>query len=180
MSGNKLHEIINKMIQKGIPTQSKPQSIPLTFADLYNAINKWKNTQHGELHTIIEYKLQKSKFDAFDLLIGEFDVEFNDEKFQLIFNQHQQELIAQYPPKLKLFFKRKHKNEWEGSTVSTITSFRFNICDIINEPSTLHYQISLTYGKESKQYELISKIKPIEINQQVIETCQIIFNILPN
>eukprot|EP01084_Bolivina_argentea_P154448 269234_1 len=160
MSGNKLHEIINDMIQKGIPTkdsQSKPQLIPLTFTDLYNEINKWtqstKNACGGKSHTIIEYKLKNCTCatDAFDVLIGDFDLEFNDEdanigpEFQLIFDQRQQELIAQYPPKLKLSFKRENKNEWEGSAESTTTSFRFNISEIINEPSILYYQISLTY-----------------------------------
>eukprot|EP01083_Nonionella_stella_P138637 421908_1 len=176
ISAKKLHAIIEKRAREGgeqleateNDNDEEMDGRSLNFNDLYDAMGQWQSTSKAHLHTFIDFKLGKDGRNAFDLLIGEFEliVKPDLDAFELKLNESQQELLRLYPPHIMTLVVTNTKRNKQKQIKSSAFVFRMDIWDIVKQGAhkecLLECRITLKYD----QYELISRVKNIVLSSE--------------
>eukprot|EP01083_Nonionella_stella_P290443 988262_1 len=163
ISAKKLYAMIEKRAREGgeeLQAMGKDDDEEmggrcLNLNDLYDAMRKWQSTSNAHIHTFVDCKLRQDGLNAFDLLIGEFQLVVKHEldAFEMKLNESQQELLRLYPPHIMTLVVTNTKRNKQKQIKSSAFVFRMDIWDIVKQGAhkecLLECRITLKYD----QYE---------------------------
>eukprot|EP01083_Nonionella_stella_P192529 711578_1 len=132
------------------------------LSDLYRVIKEWQaDKDRGDRFTVLDYKVQNTKYNSFELLIGDFEMECstneNEIVFQIKFSSKQQRLMKKQAPSLLVLCL-----DVNGSQIYVESSTpRFTVMDheLQHKSMDVEYTISFKFG----EYELTSPTKHVSL-----------------
>eukprot|EP01083_Nonionella_stella_P081633 224991_1 len=148
------------------------------LSKLKNAVKQWQSQNELESQSIIDYKLKNygNGICAFDLLIGDFELEFwikGEPAFNMKLNAKQEKLLAEYPP-ISTLILRLDDDEDLIKIKSQTCLFRIDDATLSRIRNKIEYKICLKYD----EYQFISRPKSISVTAHMIKSlesiCQLV------